>query len=80
MSSDERTGTTDETPEKGHTEAPLEGLVTPSDPQCEAIAASTGERCQREAMYPFPYCGTHSHLLDDVDKERMGLRPPKSGG
>lgn len=48
--------------------------------QCEAFADSTGERCQQDAMEPFPYCADHKHLLDDVDLRRMGLKPPKSGG
>lgn len=47
--------------------------------QCEAIATSTGERCERDAMDPFPYCSDHAHLLDEVDLRRMGLEPPKSG-
>jgi hypothetical protein len=48
--------------------------------RCEAIAESTGERCQHPAAGPFPYCGDHLGLLDDVDKKQMGLKPPKSGG
>jgi hypothetical protein len=47
--------------------------------RCEAIADSTGERCQHPAAGPFPYCGDHLDLLDDVDKKRMGLKPPKPG-
>lgn len=49
-------------------------------PQCEAIADSTGERCQRDAMEAIPYCGVHKHLLDVVDLRRMGLKRPKSDG
>jgi len=48
--------------------------------RCEAIADSTGERCQHQAAGPFPYCGDHLDLLDDVDKKRMGLRHSKSDG
>jgi len=48
--------------------------------QCEAYADSTGERCQHDAMGPFPYCADHRHLLDAVDLERMGLSLSKSGG
>lgn len=48
--------------------------------RCEAFADSTGERCQRDAVAPFPYCSDHMHLLDEVDMRRMGLNPPKSGG
>ena len=48
------------------------------DRRCEAIAASTGERCEHDAVEPFPYCGDHMDLLDTVDLERMGLKPPKS--
>lgn len=32
--------------------------------QCQAYADSTGERCQRDAMVHFPYCGDHIHLFD----------------
>jgi hypothetical protein len=46
--------------------------------QCAAIADSTGERCQRDALVPIPYCGDHKHLLDEVDRQRIGLKPPKS--
>lgn len=48
--------------------------------RCEAYAGTTGERCRRDAVAPFPYCGDYLHLLDAVDKERMGLKPPKSDG
>lgn len=48
--------------------------------QCEAIATSTGVRCERDAMEPFPYCSDHKHLLDEVDLRRIGLKPPKSEG
>lgn len=47
--------------------------------RCEAYADSTGDRCRRSAVSPFPYCSDHLHLLDDVDRERLGLNPPKSG-
>jgi hypothetical protein len=48
--------------------------------QCEAFADSTGERCQRDAVSPFPYCSDHMHLLDEVDQRRIGLKPPISDG
>lgn len=48
--------------------------------RCQAIADSTGERCQHPVAGPFPYCGDHLDLLDDVDKKQMGLKLPKSGG
>lgn len=55
----------------------LDEYLEPVDAtQCQAIARSTGERCQQPAAGPFPYCGDHNHLLDDVDLERMGLKPP----
>ena len=53
----------------------LDEVLGGVDPdRCEAYADSTGERCQHPAMGPFPYCGNHKHLLDDVDLERMGLK------
>ncbi len=48
--------------------------------RCEAYADSTGDRCKRDAVAPFPYCSDHMHLLDAVDLKRMGLKRPKSGG
>ena len=61
-------------------QATLEAYLEPVDQnQCEAYADSTGERCQKRAMGPFPYCGDHKHLLSDVDLERMGLKPSKTG-
>ena len=47
------------------------------DPRCEAIAASTGERCKHDAIVPLPYCADHRHLLDTVDLERMALKLSK---
>jgi len=78
-------------PDEGPTDAPAasDGHVAPgpavapsreSRQQCAAYADSTGERCQRDALPRIPYCGTHKHLLDDVDRGRLGLKPPKSGG
>ena len=46
--------------------------------RCQALADATGERCRHDAVEPFPYCGDHIHLLDEVDLRRMGLKPPKS--
>lgn len=55
----------------------LDEVLPPADAErCEAYADSTGERCQHPAMEPFPYCGDHKHLLDDVDLQRMGLKRP----
>ena len=47
------------------------------DHRCEAIAASTGERCKHDAIVPLPYCADHRHLLDTVDLERMALKLSK---
>ena len=47
------------------------------DRRCEAIAASTGERCEHDAIVPLPYCADHKHLLDAVDLERMALKLSK---
>jgi hypothetical protein len=47
--------------------------------QCTAIAESTGERCEHDAVAPFPYCGDHMDLLDEVDLVQMGVKPPKPG-
>jgi hypothetical protein len=53
--------------------------INPSNgDQCKAYAKSTGEQCQHPTAGPFPYCGDHLDLLDDVEKKRMGLKPPKS--
>ena len=59
----------------------LDELLDPVDSdQCEAYADSTGERCERDAMTPFPYCELHiDDLLDEVDLERIGLKPSNSG-
>ena len=58
----------------------LDELFNPVDPdRCEAYADSTGERCRQAAMTPFPYCADHQHLLDEVDLERMGLKPSVLG-
>lgn len=54
--------------------------TTDTSTQCEAIADSTGERCQHDAIRPIPYCGDHKHLMDEVDLNRIGLNLPKSGG
>jgi len=35
--------------------------------QCEAIANSTGRRCEHDALLGVPYCPDHYHLLDEVD-------------
>ena len=47
------------------------------DRRCEAIAASTGERCEHDAIVPLPYCADHRHLVDTVDLERMALKLSK---
>ena len=47
------------------------------DRRCEAIAASTGERCEHDAIVPLPYCADHRHLVDAVDLERMALKLSK---
>jgi hypothetical protein len=49
-----------------------EALSTADTSRCEAIADSTGERCQRESVGPLPYCELHNHLLDDVDLQQIG--------
>jgi len=46
-------------------------LVKETSDRCEAIADSTGERCQHETVDPFPYCNLHLDLLDEVDLQRM---------
>ena len=48
--------------------------------RCDAIAESTGEQCEHDAVDPFPYCGLHMDLLDEIDLRRMGLKLPKSDG
>lgn len=63
--------------------APLDRPVSPGTrfrEQCEAYADSTGERCQHTALDPLPYCGDHKHLLDEIDLDQVGLKPPKSEG
>lgn len=59
----------------------LDELLDPvNSNQCEAFADSTGDRCERDAMTPFPYCELHiDDLLDEVDLERIGLKPSNSG-
>ncbi|QLD88308.1 hypothetical protein HWV07_04370 [Natronomonas salina] len=62
---------------------PLDEFTTSTstdENRCEAYADSTGDRCQHDAIPGIPYCGTHKHLLDDVDVLRMGLKSLKSDG
>ena len=47
------------------------------DRRCEAIAASTGERCKHDAVKPSPYCSDHLYLLDEVDVRQMRLKLSK---
>lgn len=67
-----------ETPEQQLTLEDLDEAETPA--RCTAYAESTGERCRHTPMGPLPYCADHRHLLDDVDKREMGLKPPISQG
>lgn len=62
-----------------HSETPEQQLtLDEAEPpaRCKAYAESTGERCRHTPMGPLPYCADHRHLLDDVDRRELGLKPP----